>query len=227
MSKSTKTFVFAFVMCVVCSVVLSIAAIGLRPAQELNELIDRQKNVLKSLDLLPMTKKIAGEEVQSIYKSKINEMFIDSNGELTQTKSDKPIFIVYNEEKIKKYAIPIKAYGLWSWIYGYLALDGDGETIVGFTVYSHAETPGLGAEVEKDWFQKQFVGKKITDVNHKFESVTVVKGKLSDYNIPEESYANYVDGISGATITGKGVEKYMKIDLEKYEMFSSKLRTGV
>ncbi|MDC0036925.1 FMN-binding protein, partial [bacterium] len=124
------------------------------------------------------------------------------------------------------YAVPFKAYGLWSWVKGYIALAGDGQTVVGFTVYSHAETPGLGGECEKDWFQDQFVGKKITDINGTFVSVGVVKGKVKDTSYSEQEKLNYVDGMSGATITSKGIESYLKDDLSAYENFAQQLRRG-
>ena len=103
-------------------------------------------------------------------------------------------------------------------------MDGDGNSIVGFTVYSHAETPGLGGECEKPWFQDQFIGKKITDMNGKFVSIGVVKGKVSDKGFDKVKEKNYVDGMSGATITSKGIEDYLRKDLLAYELFSERLR---
>jgi Na+-transporting NADH:ubiquinone oxidoreductase subunit C len=106
---------------------------------------------------------------------------------------------------------------------GYLAIESDGSTISGFTVYKHAETPGLGGEIEKDWFQKNFVGKKIVDQNGDFVSVSIAKGKVSD-SIPKEQQANFVDGISGATLTGKYLSAGVKQILEDYEPVSIRFR---
>ena len=225
LSDTQKTFVFALLMCLFCSIALTATAVGLKSKQEKNMLVDRQKNILKSLDLLDLARKYTVNEIESLFASNVNELYISENGELVESATSLPLFVVGSKRSITKYAVPFKAYGLWSWVYGYIAIDGDGETIVGLTVYDHKETPGLGGEVEKDWFQKQFVGKKITDVNGEFVSIGVVKGKLKDANIAESKYSNYVDGISGATITSKGVEKYLKEDLNSYEVFSKQLRS--
>ena len=225
-NSTARTFIFAIVMCVVCSFLLTAASVGLKSRQVKNVEIDKQKNILKSLNLLEENKKYQANEIESLYLSKVNDYFLNENGELLNTKkseTDLPIFIVGNQESISSYAIPFKAYGLWSWVYGYIALNGDGNTILGLTVYQHGETPGLGGEVEKQWFQNQFVGKKITALSGDFVSIGIVKGKVED-SIPEDKRLNYVDGISGATITSVGMQKYIKIDLAKYEPFSKRLR---
>ena len=89
----------------------------------------------------------------------------------------------------------------------------------GITFYNHGETPGLGAEIEKDWFQNNFLGKKIKDLSGKLVSIEVVKGKSGD-NI------HAVDGISGATITSRGVTDLLKHDLEKYSVYLNKQELG-
>ena len=104
---------------------------------------------------------------------------------------------------------------MWSTLYGYIALEKDFNTVKGITFYQHGETPGLGGEVDKLWFQENFIGKKIYDVNDKFVSIEVVKGKVSD--IYSGNKANHaVDGISGATITSRGVSDFIKSDLSRY-----------
>ena len=123
-----------------------------------------------------------------------------------------PIYISSNPSSL---IIPISGKGLWSTLYGYIALEKDFNTVKGITFYQHGETPGLGGEVDKLWFQKNFIGKKIYDVNDKFVSVEVVKGKVSDiYSGNKVNHA--VDGISGATITSRGVSNFIKSDLGRY-----------
>jgi len=82
----------------------------------------------------------------------------------------------------------------------------------------------LGGECEKPWFQDQFLGKQIVDLSGKFTSIGVVKGKVEDL-ISKKDQNRYVDGMSGATITGKGMEKYLKMELLNYEPLSQKLRS--
>ena len=224
LSETQKTFRFAILMCVFCSLALTAAAVGLKDRQDENKLVDRQKNILKALSLIEKDSKYTGTQIKETYLDNVNEFYLDNSGNLTTDETDRMIYVVGDESNVKKYAVPFKAYGLWSWIYGYIAIDGDGESIVGFTVYSHAETPGLGGECEKDWFQDQFIGKKITDVNGEFVSIGVVKGKVADKGYSNQKQMNYVDGMSGATITSKGIEDYLKKDLAAYELFSERLR---
>ncbi|RAP38171.1 NADH:ubiquinone reductase (Na(+)-transporting) subunit C [Candidatus Marinamargulisbacteria bacterium SCGC AAA071-K20] len=226
-NSTAKTFIFAIVMCVICSFLLTAAAVGLKDRQVKNIELDKQKNILKSLSLLDTSKKVTADEVDKLYSENVRNFYMTASGNLSRTQeseSDLPLFVVGVKE-IKSYAMPFKAYGLWSWVYGYVAVAGDGNTVVGLTVYQHGETPGLGGEVEKDWFQKQFIGKKLTDSQGKFISVGIVKGKVVD-RIPVDKRDNFVDGISGATITSVGMEKYLRIDLSKYEPFSKLLRQG-
>ena len=94
----------------------------------------------------------------------------------------------------------------------------DLNTVIGITFYKHGETPGLGGEVEKKWFQNNFVGKKIFNQTGELVSVKVVKGKVNDVYFGE-ALNHGVDGISGATITSRGVSYFLKRDLLKYEQY--------
>ena len=129
-----------------------------------------------------------------------------------------PIYVDKKDGSINGYAIPISGKGLWSTLYGYFAIEPDGITAKGITFYAHKETPGLGGEVDKPWFQNNFIGKKFIDENGKLIGIKIVKGKAD----PENAYE--VDGISGATITSKGLESFLIDDLKKYEPFFRKIR---
>lgn len=223
-SNSVKTFSFALCMCLICSIALTTARVGLKDMQDRNMKIDKQKNVLKSLSLIQADKKYSSTDIEEIYETKIQLKYMSDTGLLINEENDFPVYLVGTTENIERYAIPFKAYGLWSYIYGYIALEGDGNTIAGFTVYKNNETPGLGAEVEKDWYQNQFIGKKITDLEGKFVSIGSVKGKVKDV-IAEDKQINYVDGISGATITADGVARDLKVQLSSYEPLALKLRS--
>ncbi len=101
-------------------------------------------------------------------------------------------------------------------LYGYLSLDSDLESIAGISFYKHGETPGLGAEIEKVWFQSQFAGKKL-----------YADGKPTDFLITKPGYASgdtAVDGISGATITGKGVQKLVQKDAAVYATYFNSIK---
>lgn len=225
LSNKQKSFVFAITMCIVCGFLLTSAAVGLKPWQDRNIVIDKQKNILKSLSLLDVDKKYSALEIESLYKKSVTSLWVTESGKLKQleTEGALPIYVVGALDKVEKYTVPFSAYGLWSWVKGYVALDGDGNTVVGITVYSHGETPGLGGEVEKPWFQDQFIGKRIADEQGRFHSINIVKGKAVDRVSPDDLYSA-VDGISGATITSVGMSKYLKLTLQKYEPFSKRLR---
>ena len=112
---------------------------------------------------------------------------------------------------------------MWSTLYGFFAIEPDGRTVKGITFYKHKETPGLGGEVDKEWFQNNFIGKKFVDQNDNLVGIKVLKGKV-DRNSSTAYYK--VDGISGATITSKGLEKFLLDDLKKYDPFFQKIRLG-
>lgn len=227
-SKKPNSFIFAFVMCVICSFLLTAAAVGLKPYQEKNKLVDQHKNILKSLGLVDLEASPAASQIEDEFKANVNPLWMTPAGMLESEKTSDNDLIVYvygSADAIQSYSMPFKAYGLWSWIKGYVALDGDGKTIRGITVYEHAETPGLGGECEKPWFQKQFVGKSIVDSDGVFASIGIVKGKVSE-KIDPDHQNQYVDGISGATLTSQGLEHYLKAELAQYEPLSKRLRQG-
>ena len=233
--SNAYVFVFAIIVCVACGVLLSAVSEGLRKQQELNVVLDVKKNILKAVVLkeaIPATAKAA--DILKIYQEKIQELVVDEKGNIVDGKkpsdikeSEKdlhPIYIYKEDGQIASYAFPIVGQGLWSTLYGYLALEGDAATVRGITFYKHGETPGLGGEIEKDWFQNNFKGKKIWSVKENtLKPIVVVKGKAADlYKGEEASY--YVDGITAATLTGNGVTEMLDRGVRVYEPYLGKLR---
>ena len=121
------------------------------------------------------------------------------------------------------YIVPVEGYGLWDMIYSYIAFEKDINTIRNIRFYEHKETPGLGGECSKPWFTNQFKQKKIIDDAGNFRSVTVAKGKASD-SVSEMDLQHYVDGMSGGTITGNGITKFLSEDLQRYNKVFTLLR---
>jgi Na+-transporting NADH:ubiquinone oxidoreductase subunit C len=226
MSSNLKTFVFAILMCLVCSLVLTSAVTMLRERQQENVRLDKQKNILKALDLLEPNTKYSREALVKLYAENVQDKYMLPSGELSDTPdttTELPIYVIFGKDgRIDRYAIPVYGYGLWSWIYGFFAIAGDGNTVLGITFYQHGETPGLGGEVEKAWFQNQFKGKKLVDAQGQFVGIDIVKGKVKDVAADRADHA--VDGISGSTITSFGVRDFLKTDLLKYEALSARLR---
>lgn len=233
--QDTKyTFTFALIVCVICSLLLSFVSEGLREKKELNIALDIKKNILKAVDLRdPLPKKATSAAVLEVYKKKIEELVIDPQGNIVEGKGPQdikegekfyPLYIYREGQQIVSYSFPIVGKGLWSTLYGYFALEPDAITVRGISFYQHGETPGLGGEIEKDWFQNNFKGKKVWDLKgQELIPVRVVKGKVKD-KIAQENQDFFVDGISGATITSKGVTEMLDREVKKYEPYFRKIR---
>lgn len=234
-SSTRYTFIFAVIVCVVSAVMLSVFSEGLRPQKELNEELDVKKNILKAVVLKdPITPKMKGAEILNVYNSKIEEIVIDKEGNVVAGKTPKqltekdkdlyPLYIYKEDGRVMAYAFPVVGQGLWSTLYGYLAVEADATTIRGVTFYKHGETPGLGGEIEKEWFQNNFKGKTVYSVKeHKLTPTVVVKGRAADV-VGKDELGYHVDGITAATLTGKGVTELMARWITVYDAYLSKLR---
>lgn len=133
-----------------------------------------------------------------------------------------PIYEVKNNEEIEKYIFPIYGKGLWSTLYGFIALDKDLQTVRGITFYKHGETPGLGGEVDNINWKASWQGKKAFSENGQV-IINVLKGKVDPSNPNANSQ---IDGLSGSTITTRGVDNFVKYWLSDngYGPFLKKLR---
>ncbi len=206
MREDTQTLTFAAVICVVCSLLLSGTAAGLRTRIQANEAFDVKRNIVKAfgIDISKMDR----PGIETTFKKHVSE----------KTADGLPIFTWTDDgaDTPSKYAFPISGKGLWSTLYGYLALDADLETIAGISFYDHKETPGLGAEIEKDWFLSQFKGKKLyADGAPTAFEVAKPGSLLNDHA---------VDGISGATLTGDGVEALVRKDAAAYTTYFNSIK---
>lgn len=234
-----QLFIFALSVCVVVSALLSTAATLLKERQDLMVELDRKRNVLSAfgVDIVnDQGRRIGGEEVDRYFAEHIREIILDGqSGEhiegLTSAELDSrdlrdkdkylPLYLWEEDGEITRYAFPISGLGLWSTIYGYLALEEDLATIRGVTFYDHGETPGLGAEIEQNWWQEQFVGKKLYKDGDPL-TFRVVKGGV-EQRFPD-GHPSAVDGLSGATITGEGVARFINSDFERYNKYFEKIR---
>ncbi|KAA5546071.1 Na(+)-translocating NADH-quinone reductase subunit C [Roseiconus nitratireducens] len=237
------TLITATILCIACSFVVSVAAVGLRDKQEANKVLDRQKNILDAAGLSygefgKSASELSKEQIDELY-SWVSEELVDlDTGEFVSDakpsdydareaaeKPDTSVPIVDPQfdpgvdrrEKIAKVyfvtkpgsdtfqqvVLPVYGKGLWSTLYGYLALRSDLKTIQGLTFYEHAETPGLGGEVDNPAWKAQWEGKELYDDSGK-PAALVYKGSAPDGN----PYA--VDGLSGATITSRGVTNLLR-----------------
>ena len=229
MHSNSYTIIFTSVVTIILGGFLSVAAGTLKEIQDLNVENDSKKNILSSLGYKPISEESwSSNDITKIFEDNIDAYVLNTEGNRIDidpsninTENDKENFPIYVDKKngiVNGYAIPISGKGLWSTLYGYFAVEPDGITAKGITFYAHKETPGLGGEVDKPWFQNNFIGKRFVDEEGNLVGVKVMKGKAN----PESPYE--VDGISGATITSKGLESFLINDLEKYEPFFRKVR---
>ena len=227
MHSNKYTILFTATLTIVLGSFVSVASGSLKNMQDLNIENDSKKNILVSLGYKESDdKKWTSDDIQDIFKKNIKSLAIDAKGNVIDDykqnenlSSDLNLIYIDQKNGIPNgYAIPISGKGLWSTLYGYFAVEPDGITAKGITFYAHKETPGLGGEVDKPWFQNNFIGKKFIDENGELVGIEIVKGKAD----PKNPYQ--VDGISGATVTSKGLENFLLNDLKKYEPFFSKMR---
>ena len=228
MSDQLKSILFTAVVALVCSLLLTGAASGLKQRKMRNVAVDRQKNILKAVGLITPDQKVPARQIEQRYAENIRCYALDGAGRIVDGNADSdglPVCFYIKQGRPAAYILPVDSRGLWGKIHGYMAIENDGKTVAGFSVYSHNETPGLGGEIEKPWFQKNFVGKKIVDENGDFVSVGIVKGKVTDV-VAKDRQPNYVDGISGASLTGKFLTGGLKDVLMEYEPLSEQFRDG-
>jgi Na+-transporting NADH:ubiquinone oxidoreductase subunit C len=227
MSSTVKSILFATILSIVCSSLLTLASTGLKDYQLRNVAIDKQINILKSVRVIDDDHSLAPGTIEKLYDENIRPAWTDIEGKIIieQLKSehDLPIFLYVKKNEILSYIIPVDSQGLWGRILGYLAIKNDGKTLSRFTVYSHSETPGLGGEIEKSWFQNNFLGKEILDDKENFTAITIAKGSVKE-RIPKHRQKNFVDGISGATLTGRFLSEGLKQTLIEYEPLSKRFR---
>jgi Na+-transporting NADH:ubiquinone oxidoreductase subunit C len=246
MNTSSNSYVlgFAVTVCVVISSMLAVAANLLKPTQDAAAEFDRQKNVMMAAGLLTADDTRPRAELEQLYRDRIREQLVDTaTGEVLADKTAKDaaamnkaaaatdkaaanryrmVAIGKGDDGASVYVLPISGKGLWSTIYGYLALGPDLATVKGVTFYKHGETPGLGGEVENPVWCAQWQGKSILDEKQALFGIVVKKGRV-DPSVPVEK-RHKVDGLSGATITSDGVTKFVKADLLAFATYLGKLR---
>ncbi len=209
MREDAKTLTFAAIVCVTCSLLLSGTAAGLKSRQDANEAFDVKRNIVKAFGIdISNKKEWTRTKIEATFEKHVSE----------KTAGGLPLFTWTDggADAPSKYAFPISGKGLWSMLYGYLALDGDLKTIAGISFYKHGETPGLGAEIEKDWFLTQFKGKKL------YADGAPTAFEVAKPGSPPSDHS--VDGISGATLTGDGVQALIRKDAAAYADYFNSIR---
>jgi len=225
-------YIFILSLTFLSSLLLSLFSEGLKEKTLFNKELDKKKNLLQTIGV--DTKVMKAEEIIKSFKDNISEITLDTDGNIYSDINHSQFQVIednatgelkyyvnateylpaFSSTTMNAFILPISGKGLWSSLYGYFAIDNKNySTVKGITFYQHGETPGLGAEITKDWFKSSFIGKEIYSDNS-IKSILVSKAGQADLNNLHE-----VNGISGATITGRGVEVLLKRDLLRYENY--------
>lgn len=224
--SNTYIFTFALAMVVIVALLLSLAAMSLKPFQDKNIEVEKKQDILASLQV-----KSTPQDAVGLYAKYVTGSFVvNKNGEKIDGKDAfamdikaeqakpageraLPVFVGTLVDGSKAYVVPLRGKGLWGPIWGYLSLKPDLNTVYGAVFDHQGETPGLGAEISEEWFQKPFAGKKIFRDADKFNSIKVRKGGATE----GDPYS--VDAISGGTITSKGLEAMLDSCLAQYKTY--------
>jgi Na+-transporting NADH:ubiquinone oxidoreductase subunit C len=213
-------------MVVLVAVSLTFVAMGLKSKQEDNIRIEKMQNILASVHVdasvknaIELYQKYITQTLTTNSKGEnlagVEAFTVDLALELKKPVEQQqlPVFIATLDDGKNYTIVPVRGKGLWGPIWGYIALKDDFNTIYG-AVYDHkGETPGLGAEINTDFFEKPFENKQIFDNQGNFVSIGVMKGGVPDSDL------HNVDAISGGTITSKGLEAMLKDCLINYQEY--------
>jgi Na+-transporting NADH:ubiquinone oxidoreductase subunit C len=134
------------------------------------------------------------------------------------------VYLVEQDGALQTLILPVRGYGLWSTLHGFMALKGDLNTIAGFGFYQHAETPGLGGEVDNPKWKNLWPGKTLFDPQGEL-AIQIIKGSVDSQGAQAE---HQVDGLAGATLTSNGVNNLLHFWLGKngFAQFLANLHKG-
>ena len=224
-----KTLIVAVSLCLVCSALISFSAVELRDLQEVNKTLDKQSKILSAAGLLDEDTDVT-ELFQSIEARIVNLETGEFDSEISLTEYEESafsrnpatsieltsendiallkrrenfqtVYLHYNVDSLNAVILPVRGYGLWGTMKGYLALEPDLKTIIGLEFFDHKETPGLGGEIDNPKWKSIWKGKEVYSDSGDI-LISVIKGSV-DKNSTLAKYQ--VDGLSGATITSNGV----------------------
>jgi Na+-transporting NADH:ubiquinone oxidoreductase subunit C len=249
------TVLVAFSVCLICAIVVSTAAVSLKPAQQANIERDRQMNILAAAGLLqegvPVEEQFEAVETRVVdlrtgtfsddvdpasynhlqaakstgeLSSGFEELGTDDIAQIGRRENYSVVYLVYDDsDNLDKVILPVRGYGLWSTMQGFLALEEDMSTVAGIGFFAHKETPGLGGEIDNPNWKQNWEGKQVYDSGEL--ALEVIKGSVD----PNASNAEYrVDGLGGATLTTRGVDNMVQFWLGEYgfKEFLNNLKEG-
>ena len=246
----SRTVMVALVLCVVCSVIVSAAAVGLRDKQVANAINEKKMNILaaagievvdgdldtafatitpKLVDMrtgqFSTNEDVATYDMRKAAKDPAKARALTGEQDIASIRKQSlysTVYLVEGEQGIERIILPIHGYGLWSTLYGFIALEGDLNTVVGLGFYEHAETPGLGGEVDNPKWKALWPGKKVYAPGSDVPAIGLIKGNAPAGDLHK------IDGLAGATLTSNGVTNLVKFWLGEngFATFLTKLKAG-
>ncbi|MCK9469540.1 MAG: Na(+)-translocating NADH-quinone reductase subunit C [Porticoccaceae bacterium] len=250
--RLSKVIGVAISLCLVCSIVVSASAVLLRDAQQANQALDIKRNILAAAgelnEQVSVEEQFRNVEIRAVDLDTgkfTDAVDVDS---YNQTKAAKDpamserltaaedhakvgrrekyalVYLFREGDQLDKVVLPVKGAGLWSTLYGFLALEADLNTVAGLGFYDHAETPGLGGEVDNPLWKNRWPGKKVYGDDQDVR-LTVLKGAVDG---SRAEAVHQVDGLSGATLTTRGVDGMIQFWMGEngYAKFLSNLKSG-
>ena len=246
-----KVLTVAFVLCVVCSILVSAAAVGLSSRQERNKIEEKRKNILQAAGIyavdVPVDDQFSNIQTRIVdlqtsrFSTDIDAASFDSRSAARDAETGYQIppeldlaaikirsrymdvYLLMEGDALQQLILPVHGKGLWSTMYGFISLADDFSTVNGFAFYEHGETPGLGGEIDNPNWKKQWPGKKIYD-DAGTTRIEVLKGTVDKSS---ENAIYQADGLAGATLTARGVGNLLTYWLgdDGYKPFLEKLKT--
>ena len=227
--SNTYTIIYILVLAAVVGTALAFTSLSLHDRQLENADLDKMSQILASAGIVPEKGQVAADFKKYIIAQEIVDcdgnrvegdafnVDVAAQSKLNDCGRQLPVFVCRPDDGSTKYILPVYGSGLWGPIWGYIAIDSDGTTVYGAYFAHQGETPGLGAEIVKPEFRNQFEGKRLIK-NGVFMPISVVKaGQKPSGN------EDYVDGVSGGTITSKGVGTMLDNCLSPYKSFLNQL----
>lgn len=248
------TLIVAFMVCLVCAIVVSSAAVAMKSMQDANIERDRQMNILAAAGLLDPNRSVEEqfEAVQTLVvdlrtgeytnavdpesydhlkaakdealSTSFSELEINDIAKIGRREDYSVVYLIDDDNgNLDKLILPVRGYGLWSTMQGFIALENDLDTVAGIGFFAHGETPGLGGEIDNPSWKAIWPGKEV--YREGVEALTVIKGSV----VPGSPNAEYqVDGLAGATLTTKGVDNLVKFWLgeQGFRPYLEKLAAG-
>ena len=228
--SNVYTLIYIIVLVVLVGASLAVTSMSLADRQKVNADADKMRQILAAVHIVPekgqmqdtynsviRSTEVVNDKGETVPGAVAFDIDVAAQSKLPDAERQLPVYVADTEQGVK-YILPVYGAGLWGPIWGYVAVDADGSTIYGAFFGHQGETPGLGAEIEKPAFSDQFDNKTLWKNGH-FAPVAVVKKGLKP-----QGDEDYVDGVSGGTITSKGVSAMLHDCLTPYAAFLQKVK---